>query len=141
MSIPSTDDAARDLCLLGQTELWINAILPFVGPNHYVFVAGVSYRMKDLHGQYLAVIEFPRRTSFGAALSSLSCAKYYITKACQHPLHHESQICSRVAQDGSLQVFQWAYKKGYPFNNQTFRKAARSGNFDILKFARANGCP
>ena len=59
-----------DPILLDQTDLWVTKILPFLGPGHYIFVAGVNYKMKELYQEYFSRIsaqKIPRvRPAMGA---------------------------------------------------------------------------
>ncbi|CAB9528115.1 expressed unknown protein [Seminavis robusta] len=44
---------------LEQTDLWIDHILPFLGMGHYIFVAAVNRRMRELYMQYCDSVQDP----------------------------------------------------------------------------------
>ena len=48
---------ATNTILLDQTDIWVAKILPFLGPGHYIFVAGVNKRFKELYQQYFSKIK------------------------------------------------------------------------------------
>ena len=49
-------------------------------------------------------------------------------------------VCEKAARDGQLEVLKWARAKGCPWNSLTCRRAAGGGHLDLLKWARDNGC-
>ena len=49
--------------------------------------------------------------------------------------------CKDAAQDGHLEVLQWARANGAPWDAMTCRDAALGGHLEVLQWARANGCP
>ena len=93
-------EVEADPQLLNRTDIWVSNILPFVGPGNFVFVAGVSHRMKELYQTYFAGLEKPpcmahrdpwvlgkmtaSHTFYRAAFSSLSCAEYWRKKDGNH---------------------------------------------------------
>jgi hypothetical protein len=50
--------------LLSQ-DIWVNNILPLVGPGHFAFVVGVSKDMKQYYLSYLETVEDPPRSRLG----------------------------------------------------------------------------
>ena len=48
--------------------------------------------------------------------------------------------CGTAARWGYLEVLKWARANGCPWGSSTCTYAARGGNLDVLKWARANGC-
>eukprot|EP00873_Tetraselmis_striata_P038495 jgi/Tetstr1/458759/TSEL_045144.t1 len=59
-----------------------------------------------------------------------------------------SKICewaancgAAAAQEGHLDVLQWAREQGCPWDEVTCAEAAGEGNLEVLQWARAQGCP
>ena len=46
-----------------------------------------------------------------------------------------------LAKGGQFEVLQWARANGCPWNRYTCMFAAQSGHLELLQWARANGCP
>ena len=86
------------LLFLDHTDLWVSRILPFLGPGHYMFVAGINHQFKELYQEYFSKIQkIPKvhfvlenniydyaarpalvtSTFYSAAFYSLSCAKLW----------------------------------------------------------------
>ena len=51
--------APPDPLLLTNKDIWVKNILPFVGPGHFVFVAGVNHQFKELYEEYISTIKKP----------------------------------------------------------------------------------
>jgi hypothetical protein len=49
--------------------------------------------------------------------------------------------CSNAAQNGHLQILQYAYTNGCRWDAWTCSNAALNGHLDVLQFAHENGCP
>jgi hypothetical protein len=49
--------------------------------------------------------------------------------------------CVYAAQNGHLDVLQWARQNGCPWDEETCAFAAQNGHLDVLQWARQNGCP
>ena len=49
--------------------------------------------------------------------------------------------CSHAARAGHLEVVQWAYANGCPWDEEVCLQAARGGHLAVLQWSRANGCP
>lgn len=64
---PRLDDGAS-LCILDLPDVLIKACLSFVGPGHYLHIAGTCQKFQE---QY----SFPKETTWESAASSVSCAK------------------------------------------------------------------
>ena len=45
-----------------------------------------------------------------------------------------------AAEDGRLEVLQWARANGCPWDKWTCERAAEGGHLEVLQWARANGC-
>jgi len=53
-----------------------------------------------------------------------------------------SQItCAELARQGHFEVLRWAREQGCPWDETTCSNASIAGRLDILKWARSNGCP
>jgi hypothetical protein len=50
-------------------------------------------------------------------------------------------LCKWSAHNGHLDVLKWARANGCPWNWRTCAAAARNGHLEVLQWARANGCP
>ena len=51
------------------------------------------------------------------------------------------RLCSTAAGNGHFEILKWARANGCPWNAATCAAAAGNGYHEILKWARANGCP
>ena len=49
--------------------------------------------------------------------------------------------CAKAAESGNLEVLKWARANGCEWDATTCAKAAEGGHFDVLRWARVNGCP
>jgi len=56
-------------------------------------------------------------------------------------LERKEWLCMFAARSGQLEVLQWARANGCLWNGETCYWAATSGHLEILQWARANGCP
>ena len=45
-----------------------------------------------------------------------------------------------AAENGHLEVLKWARAKGCPWDDNTCAWAALNGHFEVLEWAEANGC-
>ena len=48
--------------------------------------------------------------------------------------------CERAARYGHLEVLKWARANGCPWDEDTCFFAAQGGHLEVLQWARANGC-
>ena len=51
------------------------------------------------------------------------------------------EFCKHAALEGYLNLIKWARANGCPWDKQTCANAARGGHLEVLQWARANGCP
>ena len=49
--------------------------------------------------------------------------------------------CAYAAENGHFEILKWAREQGCPWNEWTCAYAAENGHFKILKWAREQGCP
>jgi hypothetical protein len=56
-------------------------------------------------------------------------------------LERKEWLCMFAARSGQLEVLQWARANGCLWNGETCYWAATGGHLEILQWARANGCP
>ena len=49
--------------------------------------------------------------------------------------------CAFAAEDGHLEILKWARANGCPWDEGTCEYAAHGGHLEGLKWARENGCP
>ena len=49
--------------------------------------------------------------------------------------------CAYLAGNNYFEVLKWARENGCPWNADTCSSAASGGHLEILKWARENGCP
>ena len=54
---------------------------------------------------------------------------------------NDTSSCYAAAQNGHLEILQWARANGCPWNKSTCVIAVERGHLDVLQWARANGCP
>jgi hypothetical protein len=52
-----------------------------------------------------------------------------------------ADLCIYAARNGYLEVLKWARANGCPWNEDTCAQAAWGGHLEVLQWARANGCP
>ena len=65
-----------------------------------------------------------------------------VCKAKKHLINRNSTwICAYAALNGHFEILKWARENGCPWNEYTCSNAAKNGHFEILKWARENGCP
>ena len=125
---PTKRPKAEDPILFNRSELWVDHILPFLGPGHYVFVAGVNKQMKQLYTAYFERLKTRPRsgghadrywvdasktsTFYSAAFSSISCAKYWdeFSKNEEGRLR-DKMACACASGAGSLDVLKYLKKK------------------------------
>src|SRR5271156_2108265 len=50
-------------------------------------------------------------------------------------------VCELAARDGYLNLIKWARANGCPWNESTCGYAAWAGHLEVLQWAHANGCP
>ena len=50
-------------------------------------------------------------------------------------------LCKAAARSGQLEVLQWARESNCPWDYMTCAYAAKGGHLEMLKWARENGCP
>jgi hypothetical protein len=147
--------------LLEQTDIWTGKILLFLGPGHFLFIASVNHRLKELYQEYFSKLEeipraqkrispfpfetFPASLSttfFRVAFSSLSCAEFWLECHGLQSLLHSNQVCGLVAKSGNLSVLKWArHEKGYQWGPLTCAAAAGAGHLELLQWLHENGCP
>ena len=53
----------------------------------------------------------------------------------------ENDYSAQVAGKGWLDVLRWARANGCPWDRWACMRAARGGHLEVLQWARANGCP
>ena len=53
----------------------------------------------------------------------------------------KTKVCSRAAKGGHFDVLKWARENGCPWDSNTCIMAIAARRTDILTWARANGCP
>lgn len=53
----------------------------------------------------------------------------------------DRSTCTCAAENGHLEVLKWARANGCPWYEFTCAMAALDGHLKVLKWARANGCP
>ena len=64
-----------------------------------------------------------------------------LLKQGKHGLESQKTLCSGAAEGGHLEVLRWARANGCPWSHMTCKAAARSGHLEVRKWMRANGCP
>lgn len=123
--------------LLHQEDIWVGKILPFLGPGHFVFLAGVNKQMKQLYKGYCRSIgKTPEHTNNQSVFSSVSRAEYWEKYDFIFPL----LVCRKIAATGNVNTLIWARNKGYPWNARTCQEAANYGNLEVLEYLHENGC-
>lgn len=155
---------ANDHLLLTKPDLWLNGILPFLGPGHFILVGGTCQQLRELYQTYVSKLDpekdlpmvkerargryrrklYERRragasdTFYGIVFSNLGCAKYWnrITKVGKDRM--ESYIvCEISARIGCLEVYRWAHQSGFPLCGM--RAAAQNGHVEIVQYAHETG--
>jgi len=57
------------------------------------------------------------------------------------PLPVDRGYLCRAAKTGQLEVLKWAREHGCPWDARTCEAAAESGHTELLQWAREHGCP
>jgi len=133
-------------------DLVSGAVMPFVGPGSYLFVAGVSTFMKRAYSQAYSAKTSCVQESF----QCLECAWAAIRK---HPDQKRAfmfsaaatgskaalmlvddiwgeDYCTLAAQHGQLETLQWLSKHECQWSARTCETAAGYGHIETLKWAR-----
>lgn len=55
--------------------------------------------------------------------------------------NHKNDLCKKIASLGNLDVLKWARANGCPWDERTCSNAASGGHLEVLKYACENGCP
>jgi hypothetical protein len=70
------------------------------------------------------------------------CRQERFMWACSNGLPlDDKRTCAVVARRGNLEMLKYARANGCPWDEGTCAAAARGGHLDVLMWARANGCP
>jgi hypothetical protein len=146
--------------LFSNKDIWVNHILPFVGPGHYSFLAGVNKQWKRYYLAYWETIQDPPKvllfvfmasgtevfrpatstdTFHHAIFGSLSCAEYWLSHG--DSARWSNLVCTLIAKTGNQQVLQWAFQQNLPWDSSTCSTAAKFGHLNVLIYAHENGCP
>lgn len=150
------------LLLLSKEDIWVNSILPYVGPGQFAFVAGVCRRFKELYQAYFEALTLPpivhehgkpRRkascydTYLGSAFNNVPCAEYWdkLTRE-GGSSHSRIRVYAIACKIGSLPVLQWASKRQFPRGDHDStdpqnpcKVAAENGHLECLKWLHNNG--
>ena len=59
-------------------------------------------------------------------------------RLCNVPI---TKWCAFAAENGHMDILQWAMANGAPWDEDTCAYAAANGYFEIFQWARANGAP
>ena len=173
-------------------DVWVNGILPFLGPGHFLFIGGVCRALREIYLEYFATIEKPRilhlisdakrrystvplskakielfldgrghfkseawiesdirakafETSYRAAFSSPSCTALWheTTKGTKTRLDNKL-VLETVARFGCVEAFKWMCEHNTDSlisTDTVCEAAARAGSVEILEYARKRGCP
>src|SRR5689334_21762832 len=100
-------------------------------------------RCKDLTDR---VITFRSRSEFcekAAELGSFSLLEWarQANGMCRSAKAWDKSTCAGAAQGGHLEVLKWARANGCPWNEWTCANAAAGGHLEVLKWAREYTCP
>ncbi|KAJ8606969.1 hypothetical protein CTAYLR_009271 [Chrysophaeum taylorii] len=69
------------------------------------------------------------------------CAMNWIEWLVDRYARLRRKVCVAAASSGSVEVLKWARAIGCPWNELTCSEASLHGKLQVLKWARANGCP
>lgn len=119
-----TEKEEADPLLLHRDDIWVGKILPFLGPGHYLFVAGINKRLKHMYHQYFATIKKAPKmkrinrstgarwkeggmeamdTCYSAAFLSVSCVTHFLGSPKEHSIGSHF-VSTMAAKYGNLQV-------------------------------------
>jgi hypothetical protein len=140
--------------IIGHADVWVDKILPFIGPGSFFFVAMVNKRMRDLYKIYFASLQesdipleewsktriSDYHTTDRAILFNASCLKFAHENGCPFIWYYSGNWCA-VARAGQLDVLKHAHEHGAQFlwNERACSEAARAGQLDVLKYAHEHG--
>ena len=81
------------------------------------------------------------------AFSSLECAKsdvnllpIFFPAGFAERFDQGEKIMEEIAKSGDLDIMKWARSQGCPFGRWTCAYAAKAGHLELLKWARSQGC-
>lgn len=154
--------------ILNNPDVWVNNILPFVGPGNFIFVAGVNKRMKELYKEYFDAIKkeelpnvatyklayyaaskktFPTaivsNTFYSAAFASVTCAMLWENTNTHKKIaktKRYSHCFKLLAKAGNFNVVVWAHKNGYSWDKNTCYAATENGHLEVLQYLHQNDC-
>jgi hypothetical protein len=112
-------------------------------------ILGRSDVIKDADLACLRAVSRSMRDAVNATMEDLRDAGLAAKLGCLTALRNLLQrghldrrfVCKNAAQGGHLEVLRWARANGCPWDEATCASAAESGHFEVLRWARANGCP
>lgn len=149
--------------LNGDSNLWTEHIIPFIGGGEGVYAALVSKQYSSRYKEWFnSLKEVPmvkivhntmpderRKMEFKDTLLSHSLTSKRRAKL-WHALDDrtdfykkipDTRICSCIALHGNLAVLKWAREHGIAWDVHTLNSAAFAGNAEILEWAHHNQCP
>ena len=65
----------------------------------------------------------------------------YVSKQIHNNETKQEELTTWAARNGHFEILKWARENGCTWNEWTSIYAAKNGHFEILKWARENGCP
>ena len=104
-------------------------------------VRGVEIRECDAVATAAHGCDAHKLSSYQAAKVGCWRSLEGLLKQGKHGLESQKKLCSGAAEGGHLEVLRWARANGCPWSHMTCKAAARSGHLEVLKWMRANGCP
>ena len=104
-------------------------------------VRGVEIRECDAVATAAHGCDAHKLSSYQAAKVGCWRSLEGLLKQGKHGLESQKTLCSGAAEGGHLEVLRWARANGCPWSHMTCKAAARSGHLEVLKWMRANGCP
>ena len=151
------------LKLLENENLGVH-MFSFVGPGHYIFVAGVNRQFQKLYRHYFSTLRPKDRRSIRLkhrgrfvqpgvkkthaknVFASLSCAKYWYQlvlpqKDDKHGIMRrwKHTACVAAARQGCLSVLQWAHEHGLSWDSQATINVIKNGHLDCIRYMYDNG--
>ena len=100
----------------------------------------LSLTSKDFYDFYKK-IENKREPSLEQLLSSMSIPLIeYMWNFKIIPNNKLTVLCEKIAKSGNLEVLKWARENGCEWNRSTCSNAAFGGHLEVLKWALSNGC-
>ena len=99
----------------------------------------LSLTSKDFNDFY-GKMKNKSELKLGKLLSSMSVSLIEYIQNFKIIHNNKTILCGELSKSGNLEVLKWARENGCQWNSSTCSNAASGGHLEVLKWARDNGC-